>query len=182
MIAKPAEETPLIAAEAVRGLHKAGVPIEALALAARRGGSRRGDYRRRQGAGRRLHWLDAGRTSDRGRLAGRLTRTGAPVPLIAETGGLNAGDLLGAARAGRWRERDVVGLRFRPASAARRSAFSACRRTFHQMLEMLKGAMAELEAAAIHASSRPMSVRSSRPKRAMRSKRMSKRCRAAASR
>ena len=32
MIAKPAEETPLIAAEAVRALHEAGVPTDALAL------------------------------------------------------------------------------------------------------------------------------------------------------
>ena len=44
MIAKPAEETPLIAAEAVRALHEAGVPLDALAARARRRRSRRGDW------------------------------------------------------------------------------------------------------------------------------------------
>ena len=40
VIAKPAEETPLIAAEAVRLLHEAGVPADALILLRRRRRSR----------------------------------------------------------------------------------------------------------------------------------------------
>ena len=67
VIAKPAEETPLIAAEAVRALHEAGVPHEALAFRSRRGRGRGGDRRGFARAGRRLHRLDAGRAADRTR-------------------------------------------------------------------------------------------------------------------
>ena len=42
VIAKPAEETPLIAAEAVRILHEAGVPRDGLQLLPGGGRSRRG--------------------------------------------------------------------------------------------------------------------------------------------
>ena len=65
VLAKPAEETPLIAAEAVRLLHEAGVPADALASRARRGRGRGGAGRRSPHARRRLHRLDAGRATDR---------------------------------------------------------------------------------------------------------------------
>ncbi len=61
VLAKPAEETPLIAAEAVRLLHAAGVPAEALQLlpgAGEVGAALVGDAR---DAGRDVHRLDAGR-------------------------------------------------------------------------------------------------------------------------
>ena len=90
VIAKPAEETPLIAAEAVRVLHEAGVPHDALQLmpgAGEVGAALVGD-RRVQGV------VFTGSTPVarliEKELAGRLTRRGAPLPLIAETGGLNA--------------------------------------------------------------------------------------------
>ena len=42
VLAKPAEETPLIAAEAVRLLHRAGVPADVLQVLPGDGGCRRG--------------------------------------------------------------------------------------------------------------------------------------------
>ncbi len=90
VLAKPAEETPLIAAEAVRLLHQAGVPADALHLLP--GG---GETGARLVADPRIAGvLFTGSTAvakliER-QLAGRLGATGQPVPLVAETGGLNA--------------------------------------------------------------------------------------------
>ena len=90
VIAKPAEETPLIAAEAVRVLHEAGVPRDALQLMPGAGevGAALVADPRVQGV------VFTGSTPVarliEKELAGRLTRRGAPVALIAETGGLNA--------------------------------------------------------------------------------------------
>jgi RHH-type proline utilization regulon transcriptional repressor/proline dehydrogenase/delta 1-pyrroline-5-carboxylate dehydrogenase len=90
VLAKPAEETPLIAAEAVRILHEAGVPEDALQLVT-------GDGR----IGAALVGVpevaavmftgstEVARLIQR-TLAGRLSPEGRPIPLIAETGGQNA--------------------------------------------------------------------------------------------
>ena len=61
VVAKPAEQTPLIAAEAVRLLHQAGVPASALHLVpgdGKVGAALTADRARR---GRRLHRLDRSR-------------------------------------------------------------------------------------------------------------------------
>ena len=84
VIAKPAEQTPLIAALAVQLLHKAGVPGDVLHLlpgdGARIGGAWSPSAHRR----RRLHRLDR----DGGVINRALAaRDGPIVPLIAETGG-----------------------------------------------------------------------------------------------
>ncbi|MFG1421057.1 trifunctional transcriptional regulator/proline dehydrogenase/L-glutamate gamma-semialdehyde dehydrogenase [Roseixanthobacter liquoris] len=90
VIAKPAEETPLIAAEAVKILHEAGVPPAALLLLPGDG---------RVGAAlvadaRTCGVLFTGSTEVarqiRAQLAARLGPDGWPVPLVAETGGQNA--------------------------------------------------------------------------------------------
>jgi RHH-type transcriptional regulator, proline utilization regulon repressor / proline dehydrogenase / delta 1-pyrroline-5-carboxylate dehydrogenase len=90
VIAKPAEETPIIAAEAVRMLHRAGVPAAALALLIGEGDV---------GAALTAHPTIAGVVFTgstevarhiQGALARRLGRDGAPIPLVAETGGQNA--------------------------------------------------------------------------------------------
>jgi RHH-type proline utilization regulon transcriptional repressor/proline dehydrogenase/delta 1-pyrroline-5-carboxylate dehydrogenase len=91
VLAKPAEQTPLVAATAVRALHAAGVPRGALQLLPGRGET--------VGAGlvgdpRVMGVVFTGST-DVARLLQRAlaTRTdarGHPVPLIAETGGQNA--------------------------------------------------------------------------------------------
>ena len=146
VIAKPAEETPLIAAEAVRLMHEAGVPRDALQLM--------------PGAGEVGAALIADRCVQgvvftgstpvaRGiekELAGRLTRRGAPLPLIAETGGLNAMVVDSSALA----EQVVVDV----LSSAFDSAGQRCSAlrilclqddVADRVLRMLKGAMAELE-------------------------------------
>jgi RHH-type proline utilization regulon transcriptional repressor/proline dehydrogenase/delta 1-pyrroline-5-carboxylate dehydrogenase len=91
VIAKPAEQTPLIAAQAVRLLHEAGIPKEVLTLLPGRGetvGAQVvGDPRVRgvvfTGS------TDVARIIQR-TLSARLDARGRPIPLIAETGGQNA--------------------------------------------------------------------------------------------
>nr|WP_011171706.1 trifunctional transcriptional regulator/proline dehydrogenase/L-glutamate gamma-semialdehyde dehydrogenase [Achromobacter denitrificans]AAS49448.1 PutA [Achromobacter denitrificans] len=91
VLAKPAEQTSLIAAEATRLMHTAGVPRAALQLIPGRGsvvGARMVADARVQGV------MFTGSTAVARQLqrtmAERLGPTGAPVPLIAETGGQNA--------------------------------------------------------------------------------------------
>ena len=117
VIAKPAEETPLVAAEAVRLMHEAGAPADALTLLVGDGAV---------GAMLTAHAgvggvMFTGSTEVARMIAGALAKRvgpdGAPIPLIAETGGQNAliVEFLSAARAGDRRRADV-GLRFgRPA-------------------------------------------------------------------
>ncbi|MCB4768228.1 trifunctional transcriptional regulator/proline dehydrogenase/L-glutamate gamma-semialdehyde dehydrogenase [Ancylobacter sp. Lp-2] len=90
VLAKPAEETPLIAFAAVNILREAGVPAGALQLlpgAGDVGAALVGDARTRgvmfTGS------TEVARLIQR-QLAGRLTPDGQPIPLIAETGGQNA--------------------------------------------------------------------------------------------
>jgi len=90
VLAKPAEETPLIAAEAVSLLHGAGIPADVLQLVPGAGevGAALVADPRVQGV------IFTGSTSVakliQRRLAERLTTTDQIVPLIAETGGQNA--------------------------------------------------------------------------------------------
>ncbi|MFD1711270.1 trifunctional transcriptional regulator/proline dehydrogenase/L-glutamate gamma-semialdehyde dehydrogenase [Ottowia flava] len=91
VLAKPAEQTPLIAYEAVRALHDAGVPRAALQLlpgdGASVGAALVADARVRgvlfTGSTEVARLLQK-------QLAERLNPDGQPVPLIAETGGQNA--------------------------------------------------------------------------------------------
>ncbi|MES2294267.1 MAG: bifunctional proline dehydrogenase/L-glutamate gamma-semialdehyde dehydrogenase PutA [Pseudomonadota bacterium] len=88
VVAKPAEQTPLIAAEAVRLFHAAGLPPEILHLLPGRGET--------VGAALAAHPLLAGIAftggTDTARAINRslASRNGALLPFIAETGGLNA--------------------------------------------------------------------------------------------
>ena len=91
VVAKPAEQTPLIAAEAVRILHDAGVPRDVLLLVPGRGetvGAALVTDPRTQGVVF-TGSTDVARIIQRS-LANRLGAGGRPVPLIAETGGQNA--------------------------------------------------------------------------------------------
>ncbi|RYC32180.1 trifunctional transcriptional regulator/proline dehydrogenase/L-glutamate gamma-semialdehyde dehydrogenase [Lichenibacterium minor] len=90
VLAKPAEETPLVAAEAVRLLHAAGVPADVLQLlpgAGEVGAALVGDART---VGVMFTGSTAVARLIQRRLADRLTPDGRPIPLIAETGGQNA--------------------------------------------------------------------------------------------
>ncbi|MBF9152251.1 trifunctional transcriptional regulator/proline dehydrogenase/L-glutamate gamma-semialdehyde dehydrogenase [Novosphingobium jiangmenense] len=90
VLAKPAEETPLIAAEAVRLLHEAGVPEDALQLVCGDGAIGAALVAAEQTAGVMFTGsTEVARLIQR-QLAGRLTADGRPIPLIAETGGQNA--------------------------------------------------------------------------------------------
>ena len=90
VLAKPAEETPLIAAEAVRLLHAAGLPADALQLVPGDGAIGAALVGAPGTAGVMFTGsTDVARLIQR-QLATRLSATGAPIPLIAETGGQNA--------------------------------------------------------------------------------------------
>ncbi|MCB1917716.1 MAG: bifunctional proline dehydrogenase/L-glutamate gamma-semialdehyde dehydrogenase PutA, partial [Rhodocyclaceae bacterium] len=87
VLAKPAEQTPLIAAEAVRLLHRAGIPAEILQLLPGRGetvGAALVADPRVRGV------LFTGSTEVARLINRRLAERGGDVPLIAETGGQNA--------------------------------------------------------------------------------------------
>jgi RHH-type proline utilization regulon transcriptional repressor/proline dehydrogenase/delta 1-pyrroline-5-carboxylate dehydrogenase len=90
VLAKPAEETPLIAAQAVAILHEAGVPPDAVQLVPGQGetGAQLVGDPRTQGV-MFTGSTDVARMIQR-QLAERLGPAGDPVPLIAETGGQNA--------------------------------------------------------------------------------------------
>ncbi|HSU44710.1 MAG TPA: bifunctional proline dehydrogenase/L-glutamate gamma-semialdehyde dehydrogenase PutA [Casimicrobiaceae bacterium] len=86
-VAKPAEQTPLIAAQAVRTLHESGVPPDVLALLPGPGetiGARLVADRRVAGV------AFTGSTSAGSAIAQSLAARAPIVPLIAETGGQNA--------------------------------------------------------------------------------------------
>ena len=142
VVAKPAEQTPLIAAEAVRLLHEAGVPAAALHLV-------QGDGR--IGAALVAHADIAGVVfTGSTEVARAINRTlaakdGPIVPLIAETGGINA-MIVDATALPEQVADDVVTSAFR--SAGQRC--SALRLLFLQddvadrMIEMIAGSAREL--------------------------------------
>ncbi|HCY61882.1 MAG TPA: trifunctional transcriptional regulator/proline dehydrogenase/L-glutamate gamma-semialdehyde dehydrogenase [Oxalobacteraceae bacterium] len=91
VLAKPAEQTPLVAAQAVRMLLQAGIPAGVVQLLPGDGGTI-GDALVRDERVKGV--MFTGSTEVAGilarNLAGRLDAHGRPVPLIAETGGQNA--------------------------------------------------------------------------------------------
>jgi RHH-type transcriptional regulator, proline utilization regulon repressor / proline dehydrogenase / delta 1-pyrroline-5-carboxylate dehydrogenase len=146
VIAKPAEETPLIAAEAVRVLHEAGVPRDGLQLMPGAGevGAALVADRRVQGVAF-TGSTPVARLIEK-ELAGRLTRRAKPLPLIAETGGLNAMVVDSSALAEQV-VLDVLSSAFDSAGQRCSALRILCLQedVADRMLTMLKGAMAELE-------------------------------------
>ena len=146
VVAKAAEETPLIAAEGVRLLHEAGVPRDALKLL-----PGAGEVGAAIIADPRIQGVvftgstPVARLIERA-LAGRLTRTGAPLPLIAETGGLNAMVVDSSALAEQV-VGDVIASAFDSAGQRCSALRILCLQddVADRILAMLKGAMAELE-------------------------------------
>jgi RHH-type proline utilization regulon transcriptional repressor/proline dehydrogenase/delta 1-pyrroline-5-carboxylate dehydrogenase len=90
VLAKPAEETPLIAAEAVRILHEAGVPRDVVQLVPGRRQRWRGPCGRSETAAVMFTGSTEVARLIQAELAKRLSGDGKPIPLIAETGGQNA--------------------------------------------------------------------------------------------
>jgi RHH-type transcriptional regulator, proline utilization regulon repressor / proline dehydrogenase / delta 1-pyrroline-5-carboxylate dehydrogenase len=143
VIAKPAEQTALIATRAVELMHEAGMPREAIQLLPGSGSTvgaaaDLGPAHRR----RLLYRLDRHRPAHQ-QGDGRV-HAAPDAPLMAETGGLNA-MIVDSTALPEQAVRDIWPLPSRaPASAAPPCACSMCRRTSPNLLEMLFGAMDEL--------------------------------------
>ncbi len=142
VIAKPAGQTPLIAARAVALLHQAGVPPTALALLP--GGPETG------AALTALPGLAGvaftGSTATAQKIRASLAEHAAPgTPLIAETGGLNA-MIVDSTALPEHAVRDIVNGAFR--SAGQRCSALRClyvqQDVADKLLRLLKGAMEEL--------------------------------------
>ncbi|WP_428851951.1 trifunctional transcriptional regulator/proline dehydrogenase/L-glutamate gamma-semialdehyde dehydrogenase [Imbroritus primus] len=146
VLAKPAEQTPLIAAQAVRILHAAGVPRGALQLVPGPGetiGAALVADARIRGV------MFTGSTTVarllQRSLAGRLDAHGRPLPLIAETGGQNALIVDSSALAEQV-VADVLASAFDSAGQRCSALRVLCLQQdiAAPLLAMLKGAMAEL--------------------------------------
>ncbi len=146
VLAKPAEETPLIAAEAVRILHEAGIPAGALQLLP--GDGRVGAAL--VGAPETAGVMFTGSTEVarliQKELAGRLSSSGKPIPLIAETGGQNAMIVDSSALAEQV-VADVIASAFDSAGQRCSALRVLCLQedVADRTLTMLKGALAELK-------------------------------------
>ncbi|KAF1071519.1 MAG: Bifunctional protein PutA [Pseudomonas citronellolis] len=145
VLAKPAEQTPLIAAQAVRILLEAGVPAGAVQLLPGRGetvGARLVGDERVRGV------MFTGSTEVAGilqrNLTGRLDAQGRTLPLIAETGGLNAMIVDSSALAEQVVV-DVVNSAFDSAGQRCSALRVLCVQddVAERVIGMLKGAMAE---------------------------------------
>jgi len=146
VLAKPAEQTPLIAAAAVRLLREAGVPAGAVQLlpgcGETVGAALVGDARVKgvmfTGS------TEVARILQRN-IAGRLDAAGRPIPLIAETGGQNALIVDSSALAEQV-VGDVVNSAFDSAGQRCSALRVLCLQedVADRILEMLKGAMDEL--------------------------------------
>jgi len=146
VLAKPAEQTPLIAAEGVRALWAAGVPRAAVQLVTGRGpvvGARLVADARVQGV------LFTGSTEVarilQRTVAGRVDASGRAIPLVAETGGQNAMIVDSSALAEQV-VGDVVASAFDSAGQRCSALRVLCvqEEAADRILEMLLGAMAEL--------------------------------------
>lgn len=145
VLAKPAEETPLIAAEAVRLLHEAGVPADALQLMPGGGAIGAALVVAPETAGVVFTGSTEVARLIQMQLSSRLSPRGKPIPLIAETGGQNAVIVDSSALA-----EQVVGDVIASAFDSAGQRCSALRVLCLQeeiadhMLAMLKGALKEL--------------------------------------
>lgn len=146
VLAKPAEQTPLIAAEAVRLLWQAGVPRAAVQLLP---GTGETVGARLVGDARVMGVMFTGSTEVarilQRTVAGRLDAAGRPIPLIAETGGQNAMIVDSSALV-----EQVVGDAVSSAFDSAGQRCSALRvlcvqeEAADRVVEMLQGAMGEL--------------------------------------
>nr|WP_111302102.1 bifunctional proline dehydrogenase/L-glutamate gamma-semialdehyde dehydrogenase PutA [Paracoccus saliphilus] len=143
VLAKPAEQTPLIAAHAVRLLHRAGVPTSALQLLPGEGGTVGAALTRDP---RIKGVVFTGGTETARLIASSMARHMEPgTPLIAETGGLNA-MIVDSTALPEQAVRDIVTSSFR--SAGQRCSALRClyvqEDVAPHVIRMIKGAMDEL--------------------------------------
>ncbi|HKH35306.1 MAG TPA: bifunctional proline dehydrogenase/L-glutamate gamma-semialdehyde dehydrogenase PutA, partial [Beijerinckiaceae bacterium] len=143
VVAKPAEQTPLVAAEAVRLLHEAGVPASALHLIPGDGriGARLVEHPSVAGV------VFTGSTEVARRINRALAAKDGPiVPLIAETGGINA-MIVDATALPEQVADDVVTSAFRSAGQRCSALRLLCIQedVADRMIEMIVGAAEELK-------------------------------------
>ncbi len=146
VLAKPAEQTPLVAAAAVRALHAAGVPAGALQLLPGRGET----VGAALVADARVNGVLFTGSTEVARLlqrvlASRLTSRGQVVPLIAETGGQNA-LVVDSSALTEQAVADIVGSAFDSAGQRCSALRLLCVQddVADRLLAMLDGAVAEL--------------------------------------
>jgi len=145
VLAKPAEETPLIAAQGVAILHEAGVPADALQLLPGDGAIGAALVAAPETAAVMFTGsTEVARLIQR-ELAGRLSADGAPIPLIAETGGQNAMIVDSSALAEQV-VADVIASAFDSAGQRCSALRILCLQedVADRTLEMIKGALHEL--------------------------------------
>ena len=145
VLAKSANTTPLIAAEAVRILHEAGVPVGALQFLPCPGRVAGTMFESPEIAGVMFTGSTNVARTIQGQLVKRLSAEGKPIPLIAETGGQNAMIVDSSALA----EQvviDVLASAFDSAGQRCSALRVLCLQDdiAGRTLTMLKGAMAEL--------------------------------------
>jgi RHH-type proline utilization regulon transcriptional repressor/proline dehydrogenase/delta 1-pyrroline-5-carboxylate dehydrogenase len=142
-LAKPAEQTPLIAAEAVRVLHEAGVPPGALHLLPGNGPTIGGALLEDP----RLRGVAFTGSTETARAINRTlaARDGAIIPFIAETGGVNA-MIVDSTALPEQVTRDVLASAFQSAGQRCSSLRLLCLQedVADRQLAMIAGAMAEL--------------------------------------
>ena len=146
VLAKPAEETPLIAAAAVRLLHQAGIPGDVLQLLPGAGEIGAALVADRRICGVLFTGSTAVARLIQAQLAGRLTPANRPVPLIAETGGQNA-LIVDSSALPEQVVGDVIASAFDSAGQRCSALRILCLQedVAEPVLAMLKGAMAELK-------------------------------------
>jgi len=145
VLAKPAEQTPLVAAQAVRLLLEAGIPEGVVQLLPGRGetvGARLVGDDRVKGV-MFTGSTEVARLLQRN-IAGRLDNQGRPIPLIAETGGQNA-MIVDSSALTEQVVIDVVSSAFDSAGQRCSALRVLCLQedSADRVIEMLKGAMAE---------------------------------------
>ena len=146
VLAKPAEQTPLIAAEAVRLLHAAGIPRDVVQLVPGRGET----VGAALVADARVQAVVFTGSTEVARiiqrtLADRVGPAGRPVPLIAETGGQNA-MIVDSSALAEQAVADAIVSAFDSAGQRCSALRVLCLQedVAERILGMLKGAMAEL--------------------------------------
>ncbi len=145
VVAKPAEETPLVAAEAVKLFHAAGVPLDALICVPGDGAVGAALVDAPETAAVLFTGsTQVGRLIQR-QLATRLSPQGRPIPLVAETGGQNAMIVDSSALAEQV-VADVIASAFDSAGQRCSALRVLCLQEdiADHVLTMLRGALAEL--------------------------------------
>ncbi len=145
VLAKPAEETPLIAAQAVAILHEAGIPEEVLQLVTGAGEIGAALVAAPQTCGVIFTGSTEVAKLIQRQLAERTLGDGSPIPLIAETGGQNA-MIVDSSALPEQVIRDVIASAFDSAGQRCSALRILCVQEdiADELLEMLHGALAEL--------------------------------------